>query len=371
MITGISITLIPHRALLLDPAWVVLNAVDLSVGRAALHLKDGLQVLPGRIYNRVLAEQGPDKLLDHKAAAAKAQRWFQSRILVRPCDPPLYHRSDVQFERPCLPIQRVNFFIAGAQKGGTTALDGLLRGHPNIRMARAKEPHFFDNEAIEWMAPDYDAYHANFDFGEGDGPTMVGEATPIHSYWPPSLDRIIAYNSDARIVLCLRHPSFRAHSHWRMEVTRDADNLPFGEAIREVGRSRIVNGAHRVFSYVERGFYADQVRRIVKMFLCQNILFLRTDRLWSEPAVVLADICALLGVPPDDALAANARYHVPIETRALGPMLPNERQYLDDLFAADILATGRLTGLDLEDWLDPAYEEPMGQEQPAQLDSGR
>ena len=36
--------------------------------------------------------------------------------------------------------------IAGTQKGGTIALDGYLRDHPEICMADRKEVHFFDYE---------------------------------------------------------------------------------------------------------------------------------------------------------------------------------------------------------------------------------
>ena len=41
---------------------------------------------------------------------------------------------------------RVDFVIGGVQKGGTTALDKILRRHPDIAMAREKEPHMFDDD---------------------------------------------------------------------------------------------------------------------------------------------------------------------------------------------------------------------------------
>jgi hypothetical protein len=258
-----------------------------------------------------------------------------------------------------LSVRRVDFFIAGVQKGGTTALDVVLRSHPTIRMARVKEPHFFDDESIDWRAPDYDNYHALFDLEASS--TVAGEATPIYSYWPKSLDRIATYNSNAKILLCLRHPSLRAHSHWRMEMSREAERLPFSAAIREPGRRRIAQGeAHRVFSYVERGFYSGQVRAITERFLAHNVFFCRIDRLWLEPIVELSKILSFLGAGESGNLGAEPRYIVPIETRSLGRMLPVDRKYLDDLFAPDIETTARLTGLDLSDWLDPAYEEPMG-----------
>jgi hypothetical protein len=254
---------------------------------------------------------------------------------------------------------RVHFFVVGMQKGGTTALDGLLRGHPDIRMARVKEPHFFDNESIDWSAPDYNAYHAMFDLRD-EQPKMVGEATPISSYWPHALERIAAYNPNPKMIICLRHPTCRAHSHWRMEAARASDDLPFADAIREPGRSRMPkDGAHRVFSYVERGFYSRQVLRIRSIFPNNSVMFLRTDRLWRDPDAALSDICAFLGVATYPRQIGKSTYRVPIQTRGLGKMCPGDRRYLDALFADDIRLTSSLTGLDLTDWVDPAYAEPM------------
>ena len=55
---------------------------------------------------------------------------------------------------------RVDFVIGGVQKGGTTALDRILRRHPDIAMARDKEPHMFDDdEAFGSGVPDFARYH--------------------------------------------------------------------------------------------------------------------------------------------------------------------------------------------------------------------
>ena len=44
------------------------------------------------------------------------------------------------------PISRIDFIIAGTQKGGTTALYEYFRSHQNICMADKKELHFFDED---------------------------------------------------------------------------------------------------------------------------------------------------------------------------------------------------------------------------------
>ena len=143
---------------------------------------------------------------------------------------------------------QVNFLIAGAQKGGTTALFDYLAGFPDIAMPGTKELHFFDCEAQDWDAPDYAAYHERFPNPAG---RPCGEATPIYSYWPNSLERIATYNPAMRLILVLRDPVQRAWSHWRMEYARGPETEPFAWCIRE-GRQRLFAsepwGHHREFS---------------------------------------------------------------------------------------------------------------------------
>ncbi len=79
----------------------------------------------------------------------------------------------------------VNFAICGTQKGGTSALDTYLRGHPEICMADRKEVHFFDNEAaFATGKPDYSRYHSFF--SPNDTQRILGESTPIYMYWKPA-----------------------------------------------------------------------------------------------------------------------------------------------------------------------------------------
>ena len=244
----------------------------------------------------------------------------------------------------------VDFFICGVQKGGTTALDNFLREHPSIQMARIKEPHFFDNEDMRWANPNYARLHSFF---EPRRPyPLRGEATPIYSYWPRSLERLRRYNRDAKLIMLMRHPVLRAWSHWRMETTRGRESVSFEEAIR-AGRERVTaapKGVHRVYSYVERGFYAEQVARMLGLFSAEQILFLRTDALWSDPVLTLGRVYAFLDLPPTDEMAPQ-RYVVPLVSERGAPLDRSEAAYLADLYAADIVETQLLTGLDLQDWL--------------------
>lgn len=176
----------------------------------------------------------------------------------------------------------LDFFVCGVQKGGTTALARFLGHHPDLALPEAKELHFFDDESIAWCAPDYERLHAPFTGVSRQ--RRWGEATPIYSYWPRAIERLATYNPDAKLILLLRHPAFRAWSHWRMETMRGYEVLPFSAAIRPIGRERVraaTGGVHRVFSYVERGLYAPQVERLLRLFPDRQLLVVRTHALWT------------------------------------------------------------------------------------------
>jgi hypothetical protein len=253
----------------------------------------------------------------------------------------------------------VDFFIAGVQKGGTTALSARLRQHPEIELPAGKELHFFDDEGRDWTAPDYGGLHRHFDWSR---PRVRGEATPIYTYWRPSPARIARYNPGARIVVGLRHPALRAFSHWRMETQRRAETLSFEAAVTRPGRSRLSSAPdrlHRVYSYVERGFYARQLERLLALFPRRQLHVFRTDALWLDPAGTLGAIERFLGVTPRLGADARPDYVVAVDSTALGPIPPGAQRALTEIFRDDIGRTAQCTGLDLADWLLPGYREPM------------
>jgi hypothetical protein len=253
----------------------------------------------------------------------------------------------------------IDFFIVGVQKGGTTALDSYLRQSPFVQMADVKEVHFFDNESLDWSDPAYLSFHEHFEWSQTSG-IIRGEATPIYMYWPYAMERILRYNAAAKLIVCLRHPSYRAHSHWRMETMRSAETLPFEDAISEAGRRRVryaEGGVHRVYSYVERGFYAPQIRRLRQLFPPEQLLFLRTDDLWTRTKSTLSRVYRFLNLAP--SAPAGTAYIVPVRSDGLGTISETALLKLNSLFEVDINETSGLTGLSLADWMEPDYREPM------------
>jgi hypothetical protein len=249
--------------------------------------------------------------------------------------------------------KRLDFFIVGAQKSGTTALAAKLAFHPGLCCSSPKELHLFDNDDIDWTmerAPDLAGH-----FPGADPDLLWGEATPIYKYWPHAIERLARYNPEAKIMIGLRHPAYRALSHWKKEVMRQAEDLSFAQAISELGRAR-VNPVHRVFSYVERGFYAPQIARVLALFPRQNVFFYRMEDLYTDEAAVPRAILAFLGVAGMIA-ETGPKYVVPLETSGIAIDATAELAHLSDLYHSDIRETARLTGLSLDSWLNGTYEE--------------
>lgn len=242
----------------------------------------------------------------------------------------------------------VQFLIAGVQKGGTTALADYLRQHPGLFIPPAKELHFFDDETLHWQELQLlrPVYHAYFDAAPAG--SLWGEATPIYSYWWPAMARIWSYNPAMRLILCLRNPVERAFSHWSMETARHWDSASFPDAIAsELERCRVaLPEQHRVFSYVSRGFYSEQLRRLWSFFPKTQTLILCQEQLLADPATTLHAVHRFLGVdplPPAQPLRANTgRY-----TTAMEPSL---RAHLQQLFHGEITQLEQMLGWDLSHW---------------------
>jgi hypothetical protein len=241
--------------------------------------------------------------------------------------------------------------IAGTQKGGTTALFEFLSEHRRISTPYAlKEVHFFDDEAaFATRRPDYGVYESLF---RRDAHAIVRlEATPIYMYWLPAVSRLAEYNPETKLILILRDPVERAISQWAMEFSRGAEPEVFEIAI-EREREYLNRGEqHRVRSYIGRGFYGVQIRRLLRYFSRERMLLLKQDDLLTEHQKTLRRVYAFLGVE-EPAYLPNQRIVHSAEKRALLPGIqPGIREELRRVFVSDLEDVERITGLDLGKWM--------------------
>lgn len=245
-------------------------------------------------------------------------------------------------------MRKIDFLIMGAQKAGTSALDYYLRQHPEICMADKKELHFFDNERVFANSQiNYELYEKHFDWRVNK--LVYGEATPIYIYWQPCCERIWKYNSDIKLISLLRNPVERAFSHWNMEFNRGNETLSFEQAITsERDRCReALPHQHRIYSYIDRGLYSDQIRRLFRYFKDDQLLFIKYEEFKANPESILNQIFEFIGVQNTNISIKKGEIHKGDYNFTL---TPNQREQLLKIYQHNIEETEQLLDWDCKDW---------------------
>jgi hypothetical protein len=112
-------------------------------------------------------------------------------------------------------IRKVNLFILGAQKCGTTTLFHNLKTHPKIHAGNKKEMHHFSLESNYQQGEVY--YHQQYgDMNKTNDYSYIIDSSPIYIYIPHCANRIYTYNNKVKLVVLLREPIERAYSAWHM-----------------------------------------------------------------------------------------------------------------------------------------------------------
>lgn len=242
---------------------------------------------------------------------------------------------------------RLDFLVVGVQKSGTTTLDQYLRLHSAIGMPnKKKELHFFDKPAN--FSKGIEFYHAFY--AGSDDKKVWGECTPIYSYWEGVLENIYQYNPNMKLIMVLRNPIERAFSHWNMEFFHGREALSFYDALkREQSRlSEMPNNQHRVYSYVDRGRYISQIKKIWNLFGKKKLHIIKMDELVKSPERVMNSIYDFLDVERQVIKQPICSYAGEYNKK----MTKIEREFLFDSFEQEITSLECLLGWDCRSWLD-------------------
>lgn len=252
-------------------------------------------------------------------------------------------------------IDHLDFIIAGVQKGGTSALHWFFDQHPNITMAHPEEAHmvnhphrhFFDDEKRFANPPvDHDFLHRGIKFKRDT--LVTGSVTPAYTYWRPAMERIYNYHPGIKLIVLLRNPMDRAFSHWNMERDRKHESLDFMEAVAaEPDRIRQALPLQpRATSYVDRGFYAEQMERVFRFFPREQVHVIKFDDFRSKWRETVQGAFRFVGVEPPPKLQNKEQNKITYVRR----MTPEERRHLYAMYEKDIERLEQLLGWDCSDW---------------------
>lgn len=191
-----------------------------------------------------------------------------------------------------------SFFCVGTQKSASSTLHSVLRGHPQIYLPKIKETKFFVldkkySRGLKFYLAEY--------FSQWHHELIAGEVDPDYMYFPWVPQRMREKLGDGcKLIFILRNPIDRAYSHYNMLVSRGQETLSFQEAI-EIEKQRLKQDfwSRLYYSYVDRGFYAQQIERFQHYFPIENMLFLIFEEFVMDQRSSLERVCDFLGITAD------------------------------------------------------------------------
>lgn len=200
---------------------------------------------------------------------------------------------------------RPSFFIVGAPKSGTTALDIYLDGHPLIHMARPKEPHYFATDLPRYRDVTTESDYIRLFDAEGDK-RIGGDSSVFYLYSKEAIRLIKRFDPGARLILMLRNPVDLVHSFHsqllfggdeEIKSLRDAWNaIPArksGERIPKHCRAK------ELLYYDEIALFGSQLERVLAEFPRNQLHIIFFEDFSANPGLEYRKVLEFLGMPDD------------------------------------------------------------------------
>jgi hypothetical protein len=229
----------------------------------------------------------------------------------------------------CDPVQletKANFFLVGAPKAGTTSVDRVLRGHPDVFLSPIKEPCHFCPDVNTQIAAllkrkdrvDLSTYLASSTrefvhlchvpsaadyarlFEGAGGRAVIGECSSYYLSSSSAPGAIHAYNPDAKILVLLRNPLDRIRSHYAMDLSLGLASQPLPSLVEEElalgddanwGNCRYYVGASR---------YARQLEAYYRYFPPEQVCVLSFEQLVGDTDAALRRLFSFLQIAVPD-----------------------------------------------------------------------
>jgi len=204
---------------------------------------------------------------------------------------------------------KVEFFVVGAARSGTTSIYKHFSMHPEIFLPRVKECNFFSNiESLDqevYKTPKKEKqYHMKIItspevysslFSEAEDDLLKGEVSPSYLWDKESAKRIYEYNPNAKIIISIRNPIYRAYSHYLMHLNTGYEKQPTFEKAISAKKIRIWGGGNL---YLEMGLYYEQIRSYFELFDTDQIKIIIYEEWVKDIEKTMNDLHVFLGLKP-------------------------------------------------------------------------
>ncbi|EGV18530.1 sulfotransferase family protein [Thiocapsa marina] len=200
-------------------------------------------------------------------------------------------------------MRKVDFFIVGAPKCGTTAMYSYLRSHPSVFFPERKEPHYFGTD-LDFHGQPRITQEDYLDLFTGARPDQkLGDASVFYLMSENAAEEIRDYNPNARIVVMLRNPVDVMHSFHSQRLFNGTEEIEsFAEALaaqsdRRMGMrlpARI--GLRQGLFYHDLVDFAPQVQRYLDSFGHESVKIVLYDDFVNDLPSIYSELCTFLDI---------------------------------------------------------------------------
>ncbi|MGB2371815.1 MAG: sulfotransferase family protein [Flavobacteriales bacterium] len=222
---------------------------------------------------------------------------------------------------------KVNTFIVGAPKAGTTSLHHYLNQHTDVSMSSVKEPNFFSSKEVESLfynskcIDDSNDYHKLF---SKEKRQIRGEASVSYLFYENVPKRIYDYNSEAKIIIMLREPIERAFSHYLMDC-----RLGFCSEKLEDIIANPQSYPQYFQQYLELGNYYSQIKRYQDIFGKEQLLVIFYEDFKTNTEKVMNRVFSFLEIEQQE-----------IDLSIKNPFLSPSNTLISKLYKFNIIRKG-------------------------------
>lgn len=244
-----------------------------------------------------------------------------------------------------------DFIIIGAMKCGTTSLYNYLVQHPNVLRAAKKEVHFFDwqfEKGLPFYRSQFPTQPYKFLMKHLHKQAFIcGEASPYYLFHPHVARRVSESIPQAKLIVILRNPIDRAHSHYWHWVRDKFERLSFEDAIKSEP-DRLAGEREKMledetydsynygrFSYLARGRYIEQIKRWRTYFSAEQMLIMSSEDFYADPSKAMKRVGVFLELPQwrlEDKKSHNAGKYAKMDPKIRQDLAEYFKPYNQQLY---------------------------------------
>lgn len=203
-------------------------------------------------------------------------------------------------------MRRPTFFIVGAPKCGTTSLAAWLAAHPRIFFSRVKEPHFFNTDGLRGIT-DLETYEELW-VDADERYLAVGEGSTHYLYSREAVVRILAYQPDAKFIVCARNPlhmapALHAERVWQGRETVRTFQRAWELQGKRAGGKQVPRTTRADPDRLQYGSYCklgEQLTRLSTFVPRERVCVVLLEDMAADPKREYERVLTFLGVTSDD-----------------------------------------------------------------------